>query len=156
MSYDLVVFDPAAPPPDHKGFLAWYQQQGKWQEGHGYDDPQVSSPALRAWFLDMIKTYPIPNGPHGIPDDGSAQSSDYSVGAVMIYGAFAWSEMEGAYQAAFGLAKKHQLGFFDASVEDGQVWRPQPGGAYACVSGKGISIRKLGKARVRILQGDGP
>jgi hypothetical protein len=56
MSYDLAVFDPHAPPPNHEGFMAWYKEQTKWGEGHRYDDPKVTTPALRDWFLEMIKT----------------------------------------------------------------------------------------------------
>ena len=54
MSYDLVVFNPNSPPSDKAGFMDWYRQQTQWKEGHSYDNPDVCTPELRAWFLEMI------------------------------------------------------------------------------------------------------
>ncbi len=39
MSYDLMVFDPKAPPSDREGYMAWYDQQTLWNEEHSYDNP---------------------------------------------------------------------------------------------------------------------
>ena len=58
MSYDLLVFDPLAAPPDREGFLRWYAEQVTWHEGHSYDDPEVSTPALQAWYLEMRSKFP--------------------------------------------------------------------------------------------------
>jgi hypothetical protein len=34
MSYDLMVFDPAAAPRERDDFLRWYDAQTEWTEGH--------------------------------------------------------------------------------------------------------------------------
>jgi hypothetical protein len=136
MSYDLMVFDPKAAPQDRKGFLLWFHDQTVWGEGHSYNDPTVCAPDLRAWFLDIIKAYPAMNGPYASDNVDDPKVTDYSIGKLVIYAAFSWSETEGAYRSTFDLAKKHRLGFFDVSADDGQVWVPGDDGGYVCIHGK--------------------
>jgi hypothetical protein len=135
MSYDLMVFEPAAAPADHQEFLAWYRVQAEWAEDHGYDDPAVSTPALRAFFLELIQQYPAMNGPHAVEidedDDDDLLASDYSVGQTVIYIAFSWSQAEPAYADVLRLAGKHQVGFFDVSSSQEQVWLPDGKGGLA-------------------------
>jgi hypothetical protein len=130
MSYDLAVFDRAVAPLGRDEFLAWFKQQAQWNESHGYDDPKVSSPALRQWFLEMITEFPAINGPYAqedMPDDETALT-DYSVGRSLIYAAFAWSKVEKAYEITFRLAEKHKLGFFNVSSTTSDVWLPDSSG----------------------------
>jgi hypothetical protein len=126
MSYDLAVFETSAAPRDRAAFLEWFQRQTEWDEPHSFDDPSVSSPALRAWFMDMIKDYPAMNGPYSsaeLPEDEAAVT-DYSVGKALIYATFAWSKAEPAYEAMVRLAEKHGVGFFDVSSDTSAVWVP--------------------------------
>jgi hypothetical protein len=133
VSYDLMVFEPAAAPPDRAGFLAWYHRQTEWGEGHDYNDPANASEKLRAWFLDFIKTFPAMNGPYASENYDDPKVSDYSIGRSAIYVAFAWSQAEAAYRAMFETAKAFGLGFYDVSAGDGQVWLPNSHGEYVCV-----------------------
>ncbi len=55
MSYDLMVFDPQAPPPHRSGFIRWYEEQTQWNEGHSYDRPEITTSTLRAWYEEMRK-----------------------------------------------------------------------------------------------------
>jgi len=129
MSYDLMVFDPASAPRTHAEFIAWYDQQTEWEEDHGYNDPAVTTPALRAWFMDMIGIFPALNGPFSseeLPED-EALVTDYCIGNSVIYVTFAWSKAEQAYDSAFDLAEKHGLGFFNASSDDAEIWLPVNG-----------------------------
>jgi hypothetical protein len=126
MSYDLLVFEPGKAPKERGAFLSWWEDTAEWSEGHSYDDPKVSTPRLRDWFLEMIESYPALNGPFSsreFPED-EATVTDYSVGKDAIYAAFAWSKAEAAYAQVFSLAAKHQLGFFDASSDASAVWLP--------------------------------
>lgn len=121
-----MVFAPDAAPRAREDFLDWYEAQAEWEEDHGYDDPAVSTPALRAWFLDMIAAYPPLNGPHAkeeLPED-EASATDYSIGKSLVYASFSWSKSEQAYEDAFRLAAKHGLGFFNASSDLAEVWLP--------------------------------
>jgi hypothetical protein len=129
LSYDLAVFDPSTAPKNALEFTEWYDVQTEWKEPHGYDDPVVSTPALRAWFMDMLQEFPAMNGPFARPDevedeDEELRTSNYSVGHSMIYGAFAWSKATEAYEACYRLAAKHGVGFIDASGDEGNIWFP--------------------------------
>ena len=135
MSFDLTVFEPGAPPPDRAGFLHWFNQQTEWGEEHGYNNPDVCSPALRAWFDEMRQTYPPMNGPFASDDYDNPKLSDYSVGRTMICASFAWSQAEDAYALMFSLARKHRVGFYYTSADDGEVWMPVANGEYECVHG---------------------
>ena len=139
MSYDLMVFDPKAPPPDRDGFMGWYREQTQWKEKHSYNDPTVSAPELRSWFLEMITKYPAMNGPHASEDADNSKVTDYSVGRSVVYAAFAWSEAEAAFETMFSLARKHRVGLFDVSATNGGVWIPEPDGAFSCVHGHGAN-----------------
>jgi len=129
MSYDLMVFDPDAAPPNHADFMVWYAGQTRWAEGHSYNDPAVTMVRLREWFLEIAKTFPPMNGPMAkeeLPKD-EASATDYSIGRKVIYAAFAWSKTEAAYKTVFDLAARHQVGFFNVSSGDQEVWLPKDG-----------------------------
>ena len=124
-----MVFEPNAVSTNHSQFMAWYEDQTKWAENHSYDDPAVSTASLRAWFLDIIGSFPPLNGPlskDDLPED-EASATDYSVGKSAIYCAFAWSKAEVAYETVFKLAEKHTVGFFDVSSGNEEVWLPSNG-----------------------------
>jgi hypothetical protein len=77
-------------PADREASMQWFEAQTDWSEDHDYDDASVTTPALRAWFLEMIETFPALNGLHAPEgDDVEDESSltDYSVGQKVIYGA---------------------------------------------------------------------
>ena len=123
-----MVFDPKGAPAERDAFMCWYNVQTQWEEPHTYDDPEICSPALKAWFLEIIETFPPMNGKFAsaeLPED-EACATDYSVGKKMIYGAFAWSKMDPAYELVFDLAEKHGVGFFDVSGKGNLVWVPDP------------------------------
>jgi len=120
MSYDLMIFAPESAPQGNEAFMEWYEDQTEWAEEHSYNDPAVTTPALRAWFLEMIQSFPAMNGPFASDDESSV--TDYSVGRAVIYAIFAWSKAEQAYQAMFRLAGKHGVGLFNASSDSSEVW----------------------------------
>ena len=142
MSYDLMVFDAESAPRDREAFKDWYQQQAQWPENHSYDDPVVTTPALRAWYDTVRRTYPNMNGPGAADDDHIDDAADYSVGRHVIYGAFRWSQAEEVYPLVRRLAVEHGVGFYDVSGDegDGEIYfpgdelRPESGGAWRDVS----------------------
>lgn len=126
MSYDMMVFDPGAAPRTRDAFLAWYQTETTWSETHRYDDPVVTTPALRAWFDAMAERFPPMNGPFASGRDG-ASVTDYSVGTKIVYAAFAWSVANEAREAVCSLAARHGVGVFDVSSDEGRVLVPEGG-----------------------------
>lgn len=131
MSYDLMVFEKTKAPKTRKEFLTWFEKQTEQGEDHDYQTISVSSPALQNWFLEMKETFPPMNGEYA-PDiellveneDLDSHVVDYSIGKEVIYAAFAWSTAEEAYDLTRKLAKKHAVGFFDVSGNDGDIILP--------------------------------
>ncbi|MCL1994192.1 MAG: hypothetical protein FWG66_14710 [Spirochaetes bacterium] len=128
MSYDLMVFEKAAAPKNRKDFLEWYHKQTEWSEEHDYNNPTETSDNLRSFFMELIKKYPPMNGPFALNDDeiakmkNEAYLTDYSIGRVVIYAAFAQSVSAQAYKAVRQLARKHDVGLFTASyIDDGKI-----------------------------------
>ena len=132
MSYDLMVFDATVAPRDRKRFLAWYEKQSAWEESHGYNNADTPSPPLKAWFREIIKSFPPMNGPLASTDPDDPKVTDYSLGSSVIYGAFAWSEAEAAYKHVKELAAKHNVGFFDVSGKENDIWWPVQGWNLYC------------------------
>ena len=130
MSYDLMVFDPAAAPKKREEFLAWYDELTEWGDEHGYDDPIVTTIALRAWFMDMIGIFPAMNGPYSASFSANSESrlADYSIEKSAIYIGFSWSVAEEAHETVAMLAAKHGVGFFDVSSDKGAVYVPDESG----------------------------
>jgi hypothetical protein len=140
MSYDLLVFDPAAPPGDREGFLQWFDVLTQWNEGHDCNDPNQTTDALRAWFTDMIAEFPAMNGPFAAEDFDSNKITGYTICHRAICVDFRWTVLDEAYRATFDQARKHRLGFFDVSADDGQVWLPQGDDGFALAHGTGSSL----------------
>lgn len=136
MSYDLMVFDPDQAPRGRAEFLDWYNKQTEWGEDHDYNDPEVTTPALKAWFFDMIEEYPALNGPYATGDVDDPNIADYSFGYAIIYVGFGWPEADRARKRTFETAKKHRVGFFDVSSRDGGVWVPTASGGFERIHGE--------------------
>ena len=126
MSYDLMAFERTKAPQKRKEFLVWYDKETEWSEEHGYDDPAVTSPALRNWYEEMIKTFPNMDSPDAEveDDDAEAHLTEYSIGHNVSYAAVAWSVAEEAYEKVKALAQKHGVGFYDVSNDDGDIILP--------------------------------
>jgi len=132
MSYDLMVFEPTAAPRGREAFKVWYAKQTEWGEGHNYDDPKISSPALQRWYAAISGEYPNMNGREaaGLAYDDPAwdnvRFTDYSIGSEVIYAAFAWSVAEEAYIAVRAAAVSSAVGFYDVSGDegDGEIYFP--------------------------------
>ena len=119
-----MVFSPEAAPATQMDFMVWYAEQTKWTEGHTYNDPAITAPALQAWLLEMRQTFPDLNGDDATGDND--YETDYCIGRTVIYAAFAWSLAKEAYEMAKRLAQEHQVGFYAPSFE-GPILRPQNG-----------------------------
>ena len=131
MSFDLAVFDPARVPQDRAAFLEWWRQVSHWDdEAHDYNNPDSTSPALKAWFLEMIAEFPAMNGPYAkseLPPD-EVTLTDYTIAKEVVYAAFAWSKAEDAGDAVIRLAQRHGLGLFNVSSPSAEVYLPDSSG----------------------------
>lgn len=125
-----MVFDPTAAPRGRKAFMRWFDRQTQWTETHGYNNPDVPTAPLRAWFHEMIKTFPPLNGPMASDPVEDPKVTDYCIGQTVIYAAFAWSEAQAAYEHVKRLAAKYRVGFFDVSSNEGGIWLPTADGRF--------------------------
>ena len=130
MSYDFSVFDPADAPAAEDEFLAWFEHETDWDDERECHDPAGTTPALRAWYTEMIATFPPMNGPNGVSNDqvDDPHVTDYCIGPTFIYAAFACSVIEAAYAAMRRLAGKHGVGYFDFSSQPNEIWWPDGSG----------------------------
>lgn len=124
MSYDLMVFEVSVAPKSKSEFMTWYAEQTKWEEGHSYQDHDVTSEALQNWFKEMIRYFPPMNGPLASDDVDDPKVTDHCIGKDVIYSAFSWSVAEEAHPKMRELAIKHSVGFFDVSENDGEILFP--------------------------------
>jgi hypothetical protein len=130
MSYDLMVFEPDAPPKEPRSFMDWYRQFTEWSEGHDYDDPANTSERLRSWYNDMRHVFLPMNGPDAASDYAeTTKIAGYACARNAIYADFRWPAAEAAHKISFELAKKHRLGFWDVSFSE-EVWGPVADGGY--------------------------
>ena len=126
MSYNLLVFAPAAAPHTPDEFTAWYHAQTEWPEHHDYEDPATATLSLKAWCLDMMQHFPPKSGPYKdeeAPDDKSLLA-DYSIGRNMVYVALQPAQAQAALQRAHQLAAVHCVGLLEASEPQHTVWLP--------------------------------
>ena len=121
-----MVFDPASAPRGREAFKAWYHAQTEWTEGHDYQDPNITTPSLRAWYGAMRQIFPNMNGSDAADDDRLDRSADYTIGSAMVYVTFPWSLAEEVYPVFRSLAVEHEVGFYDVSGDegDGEIYFP--------------------------------
>ena len=131
MSYDLMVFEKTKAPKTKDKFLEWFQEYSEWGGDPDHQNIGVASPALQNWFMEMKETFPPMNGEYAPDDDALAadeglesRMADYDIGQDIIYVAFAWSVAEEAYKQTLALARKHGVGLFNASSDDGEIILP--------------------------------
>ncbi|MCA9064230.1 MAG: hypothetical protein KDA96_14265 [Planctomycetaceae bacterium] len=125
MSYDLMVFDPAAAPTNRDAFLAWCNAQNDETEFFDPTCSEFSTPSLRSWLDEMLRTFPAMDGPYCSADrDDDPHLTDYETNRTNIYACFAWSMAESAYRLVMSLAEKHGIAVYEVSAPKGRIWRP--------------------------------
>ena len=129
MSYDLAVFDPECVPQEREAFLTWFQNQMEWNDPIDYNDPANATKALRSFVDEIFHTFPPLNGPMASEElsEDEALTADYGIAQHLVYIAFAWSKAAQASETVFRLAAKNNLGFYDVSSPNGEVWLPKSG-----------------------------
>lgn len=140
MSYDLMVFAPETAPKKRTAFLAWHEEQTDLGEDHSYADPAVATPALQAFYADIVQAFPaMPLGEDEDEDedkdeeveDEDSTDTDYTIGKAFIYMSFPWTRIDDAHATVTRLAGLHGVGFFDVSSDIAETWLPDgKGGLY--------------------------
>ena len=131
-----MIFEPAA--VSDEDFPQWWEQVSRWEEPRDYDTTEGSTPAIRAFYRDLIRAFPPFNGPDALSDDEVdarlAQGlpvADYTIGEDLVYIGVGWSAADALVVTAGELAWTHRLAVAYVS-DDGAIVRPpeqpvQPG-----------------------------
>lgn len=129
MSYDMMVFKPGVPPDDRIGFIAWFSQVVRLRDGHMLTDPSVTTPELAGWHRDMSRIFPdVATIKFDINTAEEVMAADYRFTQQAVFARFDWQVSRNAYQQGIKLARRYQLGFFDASGEFATVWNVNASG----------------------------
>jgi hypothetical protein len=124
MSFDLMLFNLKKAPPTQKEFIDWFNELTKWGENHNYDNPNITTETLKEVFKDLTDIFPPMNGPFADENRDPVNSylTDYCIGEDFIYLGFSWSLASEAYTKCIELTRKYELGFFNPSDDDGDLY----------------------------------
>jgi hypothetical protein len=116
MSFNLMVFDQSAAPREQKAFDVWSAEQLVWLPDRSYKDVSLASPALRQWFIEIIRKYPAHNSPEANAQESSPYIVDYLFKENIIYMDMSWDIAEQARKDVFFMTELFALGLFDFSA----------------------------------------
>ena len=128
MSYDILIFEPDAVTDED--FPQWWEQVSRWEEPRDYDTTEGSTPAIRAFYRDLIRAFPPFNGPDALSDaeleEREAQGlpgADYTIGEDYIYIGVGWSDANALVKIVGQMAWTQRLAVAYVS-EDSSIFRP--------------------------------
>ena len=134
MSFDFMVFDPAVPPRNDEGFMAWYDAEVGRGEHAGtpssHDGAVAECEALHTFYKEMCEMFTPFNGPDDVPLPGNApqirilRTCEYNFRPHSLYMSFRWPAQDMARGAASAFAKEAGLGYFHCSAQHGQAIFP--------------------------------
>ena len=128
MSYDILIFEPDAVTDED--FPQWWEQVSRWEEPRDYDTTEGSTPAIRAFYRDLIRAFPPFNGPDALSDaeleEREAKGlpvADYTIGADYINISVGWSDANALVKTVGQMAWTQRLAVAYVS-EDSSIFRP--------------------------------
>ena len=134
MSYDLLIFEPDVVTDED--FPQWWEQVSRWEEPRDYDTTEGSTPAIRAFYRDLIRAFPPFNGPDALSDaeleereEQGLPVADYTIGADYIYISVGWSDANALVKIVGQMAWTQRLAVAYVS-EDSSIFRPERRGGW--------------------------
>lgn len=128
MSYDILIFEPDVVTDED--FPQWWEQVSRWEELRDYDTTEGSTPAIRAFYRDLIRAFPPFNGPDALSDaeleereEQGLPVADYTIGADYIYIGVGWSDANALVKIVGQMAWTQRLAVAYVS-EDSSIFRP--------------------------------
>ena len=95
MSYDILIFESDVVADED--FPQWWDRGSRWEEPHHYDSIERATPAIRAFYRDLIRAFPPFNGPDALSDDEvdarlahGLPVADYTIGEDLVGGVWWW------------------------------------------------------------------
>ena len=128
MSYDLLIFEPDSATDED--FPQWWDRVSQWEEPHHYDSIERATPAIGAFYRDLIRAFPPFNGPDALSDDEvdarlahGLPVADYTIGADYIYISVGWSDANALVKIVGQMAWTQRLAVAYVS-DDSSIVRP--------------------------------
>ena len=128
MSYDILIFEPDAVTDED--FPQWWEQVSRWEEPRDYDTTEGSTPAIRAFYRDLIRAFPPFNGPDALSDaeleereEQGLPVADYTIGEDYIYIGVGWSDANALVKIVGQMAWTQRLAVAYVS-EASSIFRP--------------------------------
>ena len=128
MGYDILIFEPGAVADED--FPQWWDRGSRWEEPHHYDSIERATPAIRAFYRDLIRAFPPFNGPDALSDaeleereEQGLPVADYTIGADYIYIGVGWSDANALVKIVGQMAWTQRLAVAYVS-EDSSIFRP--------------------------------
>ena len=129
MSYDLLIFEPDSTTDED--FPQWWKQVvAQWDGLRDFSTIDGSTPAIRAFYRDLIRAFPPFNGPDALSDaeleereEQGLPVADYTIGADYIYIGVGWSDANALVKIVGQMAWTQRLAVAYVS-EDSSIFRP--------------------------------
>ena len=129
MSYDILIFEPDVVTDED--FPQWWEQVvSQWDEPRDFSSIDGSTPAIRSFYRDIIRTFPPINGPDALTEEELEEReaeglpvADYTIGADFIYVSVGWSDADTLVKIAGQMAWTQRLAVAYVS-EGGSIFRP--------------------------------
>ena len=129
MSYDILIFEPDVVTDED--FPQWWEQVvSQWDEPRDFSTIDGSTPAIRSFYRDIIRTFPPINGPDALTEEELEEReaeglpvADYTIGADFIYVSVGWSDADTLVKIAGQMAWTQRLAVVYVS-EGGSIFRP--------------------------------
>ncbi|OLO82753.1 hypothetical protein [Actinomyces naeslundii] len=129
MSYDILIFEPDVVTDED--FPQWWEQVvSQWDEPRDFSTIDGSTPAIRSFYRDIIRTFPPINGPDALTEEELEEReaeglpvADYTIGADFIYVSVGWSDADTLVKIAGQMAWTQRLAVAYVS-EGGSIFRP--------------------------------
>lgn len=129
MSYDLLIFEPDSATDED--FPQWWEQVvAQWDEPGDFSTIDGSTPAIRAFYRDLIRVFPPFNGPDALSEEELEEReveglpvADYTIGADYIYISVGWSDANALVKIVGQMAWTQRLAVAYVS-EDNSIFRP--------------------------------
>ena len=129
MSYDILIFEPDVVTDED--FPQWWEQVvSQWDEPRDFSTIDGSTPAIRSFYRDIIRTFPPINGPDALTEEELEEReaeglpvADYTIGADFIYVSVGWSDADTLVKIAGQMAWTQRLAVCYVS-EGGSLFLP--------------------------------
>ena len=129
MSYDILIFEPDSATDED--FPRWWEQMvAQWDGPGDFSSIDGSTPAIRAFYRDLIRVFPPFNGPDALSEEELEEReveglpvADYTIGADYIYISVGWSDANALVKTVGQMAWTQRLAVAYVS-EDNSIFRP--------------------------------